>query len=864
MKNFCINNLLLSISLFWGIYSTHAQTPQAFNYQAMALDKSNRPYNNQTIHIQISLLEGGANGTAVYVERHKEITSSNGIFSLQIGKGTIQSGHFSDADWSAHPYWIKVEADFSGGDNFILLSNQKMLSVPYALHAKTAEDVDDADADATNEIQTLSLAGNKISLSKGGGSINLPPPTMNTDDQTLQLNGTQLSIEDGNTVNLSSFKSPWKKDPQTGNIEYRAATAIAQIVDSAGALNLTTSEIRFKDSSQTKTYFRNGELLYNREVTISPDLVLINPISGIGTDSLYFEDFTQDPMDINRSMMSKKQSYFYNKTANNVFESYMDPVQMEMRINDSEAKANYDAYGLYSTTYDSTGVFNDSELDAKAGIGLFVAEDDGFGGRNASLTNQFGIQIGQGFTYGIMDYAVASLTRDTLKFDYYPNQGMASGYAHYGRDEALLKIDIGGFSHSSILSPYGLSMNTGNGTDSIRLNLNSQHLEFENPFGGNSFASFGYDSIFMSKYIGLLFPDKMTLKPNKLLFASQFMQTYMDNHSFGINSISSSSDVFQRIGIDPNGMMVHNENQWKTAYLGTGNGGTAGQLDIWNGVSPFKLVQLGGDNLDPNAGSLQLFFNDPGSNPKVNLRIRNQTGELYLQGKDNLNVFIGAHAPNRGLVGVYDLNGDFSAGMFVDSSNRGHIESEVIIAGGLKGAFNGTSSPYPLTTIQTPLYGMNLETSKDNWEFFIQESGDMGLYANNALVGRFDVSTGVYSSLSDKRYKTNFRPMASLLPQIMKMNPLTYEYKTNNPHHKSSMGFIAQDIRSIFPELVKTAKNKYGDEILTLDYSGLGVVAIKAIQEQQEIIQQQGKQLESMQKKLDELNVIVQKLVEKQ
>ena len=57
------------------------------------------------------------------------------------------------------------------------------------------------DLSNTNEIQSISISGNLISLSNGGGSITLPPNS-GTDNQTLSLSGASLSISNGNSVNL--------------------------------------------------------------------------------------------------------------------------------------------------------------------------------------------------------------------------------------------------------------------------------------------------------------------------------------------------------------------------------------------------------------------------------------------------------------------------------------------------------------------------------------------------------------------------------------------------------------------------------------------------------------------------------------
>ncbi len=59
----------------------------------------------------------------------------------------------------------------------------------------------DGDSNATNELQTLTQNGNTVTLSNGGGSFTLPVDT-DTDGQTLALNGQVLSISNGNSVTL--------------------------------------------------------------------------------------------------------------------------------------------------------------------------------------------------------------------------------------------------------------------------------------------------------------------------------------------------------------------------------------------------------------------------------------------------------------------------------------------------------------------------------------------------------------------------------------------------------------------------------------------------------------------------------------
>lgn len=116
-----------------------AQSPEKMSYQAVIRNNSDVLLTNQTVSMQISILQGSASGTAVYVETHSPTTNANGLASLEIGTGTIVSGNFSIIDWANGPYFIKTETGLAGGTNYFITGTSQLLSVPYALHAKTAE-----------------------------------------------------------------------------------------------------------------------------------------------------------------------------------------------------------------------------------------------------------------------------------------------------------------------------------------------------------------------------------------------------------------------------------------------------------------------------------------------------------------------------------------------------------------------------------------------------------------------------------------------------------------------------------------------------------------------------------------------------
>lgn len=124
---------LLVLTLFATTMS--AQAPQKMSYQAVIRNASNTLVANTSIRMRISVLQGTATGTAVYVETQTATTNLNGLVSVEIGAGTVVSGTFASIAWGTNTYFIKTETDPTGGTNYTITGTTQFLSVPYALFA---------------------------------------------------------------------------------------------------------------------------------------------------------------------------------------------------------------------------------------------------------------------------------------------------------------------------------------------------------------------------------------------------------------------------------------------------------------------------------------------------------------------------------------------------------------------------------------------------------------------------------------------------------------------------------------------------------------------------------------------------------
>jgi hypothetical protein len=132
-----------------------------------------------------------------------------------------------------------------------------------------------------------------------------------------------------------------------------------------------------------------------------------------------------------------------------------------------------------------------------------------------------------------------------------------------------------------------------------------------------------------------------------------------------------------------------------------------------------------------------------------------------------------------------------------------------------------------------------------NWLFTINGDG-------NAFM------PGVLSQSSDARLKTNILPITSALNNLLQLNAYHYQWKNQSLDQSTQVGIIAQEVQKLYPELVK--ENAKGE--LSVNYSGLIPLLITAMKEQELEIQQQGKQISTLNQENKELRKMKRELEE--
>jgi hypothetical protein len=156
---------------------------------------------------------------------------------------------------------------------------------------------------------------------------------------------------------------------------------------------------------------------------------------------------------------------------------------------------------------------------------------------------------------------------------------------------------------------------------------------------------------------------------------------------------------------------------------------------------------------------------------------------------------------------------------------QGMITNGSIFANGNTGATaSGVAGEvYSNSGISTGKYHAGGATTQGAWEF---GNNFAGAWSSILDAGGFaPVHGGAYTNSSDAKYKTNVAPITGGLETLMRLKPSSYDWIADK---QADLGFIAQDVEPILPQLVRTSRE---DESKGLVYTGFTALNTAAIQE---------------------------------
>ncbi len=263
------------------------------------------------------------------------------------------------------------------------------------------------------------------------------------------------------------------------------------------------------------------------------------------------------------------------------------------------------------------------------------------------------------------------------------------------------------------------------------------------------------------------------------------------------------------------------------AYVANITSNTLQVIDVSNPVSPAVVASVG-TGIHPSSvavsGNYAYVVNE-GSKTMQVINISNPLSPVVAG-----SISTGNQSNSVAVSGNY---------AYVTNTNGSNAMLSVLLSCNGGGNTAVSVNPFTGTTVATPLAWTGSGSNIYN-----NNGGNVGI--GTATPGYLLTVNGqpaangytAFTNYSDARLKTNIKDIDNSLDKIMKLRPVTFQYNKdylklyNDPSAltKTYRGFIAQDIKEVFPEMVGKTK---GTDYYDLNLSNLPVYLVKAMQEQQ-------------------------------
>ncbi len=828
-----MKKIILSIFCIAASIATYSQSPQSFQYQAVVRDASGNVLLSQAVGFKLSIISGSVSGTVVYTEIHNVTTNTFGIVTLNVGSGTATYGTFSSINWNTASHFIKVEADPTGGTSYLNMGTTQLLSVPYALNA------------AKSDYSSVAGTANYVA----GTGINVTGSTItNTDPNQIvtMTSGTGISITGSYptfTVNNSSPNTTHTGDVTGSGALTIANNAVTTLKIADG--NITAVKLNSMAATNGQTLKFNGTnwapsadlnsgtpaglnktIQFNNAGVFGGNSKLIwdnsNERFGVGTASPLGRMVVQGSA---TALATEPLFEVKNKLGQTVFVVYQDSVNVF--VNDDAIQSNRGGFAVsgrnnakgfthnyLKVTPDSTRIFTGDTL-AGFGVGNIGASSSTSYMRLTPSNYFIGHESGQN-----IDVAGGGLYNNFM--------GYQAGL-----------MNTSGMSNVLVGYQTGFNNMTGNGNTAV----GTQSLLFNN--FGNYNTAIGFNALTYNQTgegnvaTGVLSLTQNTTGSYNSAFGSEALMS-------NIGASNNSAFGYFALGYNTSGSENTAVGTWSLYSNTIGTYNTAlGAMSLYKNTTGDYNTSIGASSLDSNTtgayntalGTVSLLNNTIGTENTASgyASLLNVTTGSY-------NSSYGFNALSNNITG--NSNSSFGNGAYFMSSNLNNTTCIGYWSGGMVEASNR----------------MEIGNSSVNW-----------------IGGQV-----AWSTYSDKRIKDNVKEDVPGLDFITRLRPVTYNlniHRQNEMIKKSGKkdldwdgkydiekirmtGFLAQEVSEAAKEIgydfSGIEKPKDENELYSLRYSEFTVPLVKAVQEQQIMINDLKNQNIDLQKQINELKTLIQ------
>jgi len=278
-----------------------------------------------------------------------------------------------------------------------------------------------------------------------------------------------------------------------------------------------------------------------------------------------------------------------------------------------------------------------------------------------------------------------------------------------------------------------------------------------------------------------------------------------------------------------------------------------GKLEIISGSVTARQFYVGTNsaiyNLVFGIDSIEKMRLD--TNGNVGIGVTAPLGRLHITGSATASETLLYLSKGSGSITQNYINAVNQAGQLnyrAASDQNGHLSHEIYYNGTVKVSHN-TYWPSFINNDSYTNGGLGIGTTSTTHGYGLtiakpSTSGSLYVSGSTIITGSLNVSTNItclsLTETSTQAVKYNILPLSSQLDNVMKLKPVSFNYKTNDKH---SIGLIAEEVAKIYPEF--TSENND-----SISYGKITSVLIQSIKELKNIIDNQQKQIEDLSNKL--------------
>lgn len=776
--------------------SLPAATPQTITAQGIAsatngINSATVTVPNPTLTISGTNLSVSGGNTITLPTAAAQTISALGIASVTNG---INSATLS----VPNPTLSIIGSNLSvSGGNTITLPSASPQTITTQGIATVTNGINSATVSVPNP--TLTLNGNNLSVS-GGNTVTIPSYN---DSQTLSISGNTISIANGNSISLPSA-SAWGL---TGN------AGTASLTNFIGTTDNVPLMIRVNNQASGRIDIPNtGITFFGYQSGFSNSSGVTN--TGNGFQTLKFTTTGgANTANGSQALLNNTTGSFNTATGksaliNSISGSNNSAFGGDALAGNTLGDGNA-AFGMGALSANTSGYYN-TAIGTFANVGTGTLTYAAAIGANAKVLRSNSIVLGDTLNNILVGIGTGAPTQ---KLDVRGVVRIVDGTQGLNK---VLTSDANGnasWQAGGSSNSWGLTGNAGT-TPSLNFigTTDNKVLKFR---VNNQMAGLIDNSTLACTFFGYQ--------------AGNINNTGTNNTAMGYQAFSSNTSGIWNTAVGYRALPSSN----------VGNGNTAiGYLALQANSSGNQNTALGNAALNNNTtanwnvaiGAVALTANTTGSNNTTN-----GSWALYTNSIGNNNTAMGYQSLGNNTSGNNNTALGFGTDVATGTLNNATaIGANVIVSVSNNMVFGNAA-----------VIGWGFGVAAGTAALRVGSSASNG---NGALL----TTAGVWTNASDSTKKFNIKSINYGLKEVLTLRPVSYKMKGSN---YQDIGFIAQEVKQVLPELV------YGKEgEMTLSYGQLTAVLTKAMQEQQLIIEKQKNDLERLEKYNEQLTTRLLKI----